>query len=360
RAHAQSAGTAATGSADLSRSQFSGCTPDEPGGSGCWRGVEHRTSRRCGGGALLRTDAGSARPAVPGPSQNGCGFDRGAIIRMLSRLSARIERWPLRVPFRISRGVRTEAVVVVAEAQGEQGVVGRGECTPYARYGETPESVLAQMESMAGQAAAISHESLTALLPPGAARNAVDCALWDLEARSTGRPVEQLIGCDTPGAINTAVTISLDAPDAMAAAARAVADAPVIKIKVDGNRPELAIEAVARAAPRARLIVDANEAWSPELLHTLQPVLRSTGVTLVEQPLPAGADEALRNLDPLVPVCADESVHVADDLGRIASLYQFVNIKLDKTGGLTEALRLARAARAHKLGVMVGCMICTS
>lgn len=279
---------------------------------------------------------------------------------MLPRFTIRIERWPLKAPFRISRGVKTHAVVVVAEAR-YGGLVGRGECVPYARYGETPDGVVAQIESLQDRCTGeLSRAELQSLLPPGAARNAVDCALWDLEAKASGRSVAQMLGIPEVGVLETAVTVSLDRPEAMADAARRLAGVPLIKIKVDAKRPEAAIEAVARAAPGARLIVDPNESWSFGLLRDLQPFLRELAVALVEQPLPAEADDELEGFEPLVPLCADESVHVVGDLDRVASRYQVVNIKLDKTGGLTHALHLKSAARERGLGVMVGCMVCTS
>lgn len=278
---------------------------------------------------------------------------------MLSRFTARIERWPLARPFRISRGVKTEAVVAVVEAHLGNSM-GRGEAVPYARYNETPESVLSQLAVLERhRPGELSREQLGKLLPPGAARNAVDCALWDLEAQVAGRSVSDLIGHPLPGSFITSVTISIDTPENMADAARAVANARLIKVKVDA-RPQLALEAVANAAPGAKLIVDPNESWNIELLAELQPLLARLPIAFVEQPLPASDDAVLAQFEPLVPLCADESLHTTADLDRVAQRYQVINIKLDKTGGLTEALRLLAAARARKLGVMVGCMISTS
>lgn len=279
---------------------------------------------------------------------------------MLSGFIARSERWPLARPFRISRGVRTETVVVVVEARiGD--IVGRGESVPYARYDETPESVLEQLAVLSrNPPSEVIRGRLSTLLPPGAARNAVDCALWDLEARMTGRPISQLLGLSTPESYSTAVTLSIDTPENMAEAARAVASSPVIKVKVDANEPRAIIEAVSKAVPDARLIIDPNESWNIDLLRELQPFLAKQRIAFIEQPLPAADDAALETLQPLVPLCADESVHTSEDLDEVARRYQVVNIKLDKTGGLTEALRLLAAARARKLQVMVGCMICTS
>lgn len=278
---------------------------------------------------------------------------------MLSGFTTRIERWPLARPFRISRGVKTEAVVAVVEARlGDK--IGLGEAVPYARYHETPESVLAQLavleQHRPGQ---LTREHLAKLLPPGAARNAVDCALWDLEARLAGRSVSELIGQQSPRSLATSVTISIDTPEKMADAARAVASARLIKVKVDSH-PRAALEAVANAAPNAKLIVDANESWNIDLLRELQPFLAQLPIAIVEQPLPASEDAVLADFKPLVPLCADESLHTTSDLDRVAQRYQFINIKLDKSGGLTEALHLLAAARARNLGVMVGCMISTS
>jgi L-alanine-DL-glutamate epimerase-like enolase superfamily enzyme len=278
---------------------------------------------------------------------------------MLSEFTARIERWPLARPFRISRGVKTEAVVAVVEARvGNK--IGRGEAVPYARYNETPESVLLQLRLLQQHKPdALSREQLSELLPAGAARNAVDCALWDLEAQLAGRSVADLIGQRDPTVLSTSVTISIDTPEKMADAARAVANASLIKVKVDAH-PRAALEAVANAAPHAKLIVDPNESWNIELLRELQPFLARLPIAFVEQPLPAADDAILADLQPLVPLCADESLHTTADLERVSQRYQVINIKLDKTGGLTEALRLLAAARARELGVMVGCMISTS
>lgn len=279
---------------------------------------------------------------------------------MLPGFTARSERWPLARPFRISRGVRTETMVSVVEARVGD-TVGRGESVPYARYNETPESVLQQLSVLEQYSPSqFTREQLSRLLPAGAARNAVDCALWDLEAQLQGRSVAQLIGQTLPASFTTAVTVSIDTPDKMAEAARAVATSKVIKVKVDANQPRASIEAVAAAAPDAQLIIDPNESWNIELLREIQPFLAGLSVAFVEQPLPAVQDAALASFKPLVPLCADESLHTTEDLDQVAQRYQVVNIKLDKTGGLTEALRLLAAARARHLQVMVGCMICTS
>ncbi|MFT3761822.1 MAG: dipeptide epimerase [Pseudoxanthomonas sp.] len=279
---------------------------------------------------------------------------------MLRQLSLQAVSWPLERPFRISRGVKTAAEVVQVEIR-QNGVRGRGEAVPYARYGETIDSVLEQLQGVQ-QAFADGqpHTSLDELLPAGAARNALDCALWDLEARLSGVPVHARLGEAALAPMVSAVTISLDAPERMGTAARAVANAPLIKIKVNADDAETRIRAVRAAAPDARLIVDPNESWNLDLLRAIQPVLRETRIALVEQPLPADADADLAGFGGECPVCADESCHTSADLDAVASRYQVVNIKLDKTGGLSEALRLLQAARERRLGVMVGCMIASS
>jgi len=278
---------------------------------------------------------------------------------MLRTLDCRIERWPLATPFRISRGVKTAAeVVVVALEQG--GARGWGEAVPYARYGETSESVRGQIvNATAKVTAGASREELTGLLPPGAARNAIDCAMWDLEARSSGA----VPGTLPPAAsVTTAITISLDTPEAMgrAAAAAIASGARLLKAKLDAKEPADCLRAIRAAAPDVRLIADANEGWSLDVLLELQPLLHALRIAFVEQPLPAGRDAGLAGLALQVPLCADESCHTSADLDHLAGRYSVVNVKLDKTGGLTEALRLIAAARARNFGVMVGCMVCTS
>ena len=267
----------------------------------------------------------------------------------------------LATPFRISRGVRTSAEVVVATI-GRDGFTGRGESMPYARYGETVDSVIAQAGLLSSAInGGLDRRGLRELLSPGAARNALDCALWDLEARQQGLPVQSLLG--QPGALPPlacAQTVSLDAPERMAAAARALAHLDLVKIKVDASDPAAQIRAVRDVLPAARLIVDPNESWSFDLLRAMQPVLAEARVDLVEQPLPAGEDDALLGFEPVARLCADESCHTADDLARLRGRYQVVNIKLDKTGGLTGALELLDAARAQGFGIMVGCMISSS
>ncbi|HEX6859112.1 MAG TPA: dipeptide epimerase [Caulobacteraceae bacterium] len=264
----------------------------------------------------------------------------------MPRLTARYESLPLTAPFRISRGVKTAAEVVVVEAE-QDGFVGRGEAVPYARYGETVESVLAQVRG-GGE------------FPPGAARNAIDLALWDLRARLEGRSVADITGHPLPDEIVTAVTVSLDAPDAMHAAALAVADAPLIKVKVDAREPRAQIRAVVDAAPNARLIVDPNEGWDFDLLDSLQPDLADLHIDVLEQPIPASEDARLAGYRPAVPIMADEAAHTADDLAALIGKYQAVNIKLDKSGGLTEALVMYDRARALGFQVMTGCMVASS
>lgn len=271
-----------------------------------------------------------------------------------------IESLPLKRPFRISRGVKTVAEVVTVELR-QLGSIGRGEAVPYARYGETSGSVLAQIAAVSpALEAGATRDDLARLLPPGAARNAIDCALWDLEAGLEGHGVGSIIGWGDPGPVETALTVSLDTPANMAAAAAALSGAGLIKVKVDASDPFAAIRAVRSAAPGARLIVDPNESWDMAILERIQPLLEELAVAFVEQPLPAGEDACLEGFRPGVPVCADESCHTADDLEMLKTRYGMVNIKLDKTGGLTAAIELLAAARALDLGVMVGCMVSSS
>jgi len=279
---------------------------------------------------------------------------------MLQTLSSAADRRRLKAPFRISRGVKTEIETAVATLE-RGGVVGRGEGVPYARYGEDTASVIDQIETLRPQVrAGLDRRGLMTLLAPSAARNALDCALWDLEARAAGTRVSALLGRPRPGPCVTALTVSLDTPARMSEAAAELADAPLLKVKVDGVDPEAQIAAVRAAAPTARLIVDPNEGWDLTLLKSLQRFLKSARVDLVEQPLPAGEDEGLEAFTPLVPICADESFHSDADLERVSSRYQCINIKLDKSGGLTHALELQALARARGLSVMIGCMVCTS
>ena len=259
--------------------------------------------------------------------------------------------------FTIARGSRTEAQVLTVRVT--DGVhQGWAECVPYARYGETLETVTAQIEALPGD---VTRAALQDLLPPGAARNAVDCALWDLEAKRAGRPAWALAGLEAPGPESTAYTLSLDTPEAMQAQAAEHAFRPLLKTKLGGGAADVArIEAVRAGAPDARIIVDANEGWTPELYRTLAPVLVRLGVEMVEQPLPAGADGALAELERVLPVCADESCHDRASLPALRGKYDMVNIKMDKAGGLTEALAMRAAALAEGFDVMVGCMVGSS
>ncbi|WP_299876535.1 N-acetyl-D-Glu racemase DgcA [uncultured Sulfitobacter sp.] len=258
--------------------------------------------------------------------------------------------------FTISRGSRTEAKVLTVRLS-EGGVTGWGECVPYARYDETLESVTAQIEGLEGE---ITHDSLYDLLPAGAARNAVDCALWDLEAKRAGKRVWDLIGLPAPKPQITAYTLSLDDPEKMQAQAAENAFRPLLKIKLGTPDDMPRLEAVRAGAPQSTIIIDANEGWSAEVYSDLAPHLLRLGVKLVEQPLPAGDDEALVGMDRPVPVCADESAHDTASLPDLKGKYDMVNIKIDKTGGLTEALRLRQAALAKGYDVFVGCMVGSS
>ncbi|MCA6111397.1 N-acetyl-D-Glu racemase DgcA [Bradyrhizobium cenepequi] len=279
----------------------------------------------------------------------------------VQQLAAFVERWPIAGAFTISRGAKTEAVTVVAEVSLD-GLTGRGECVPYPRYGETPEATLAAIQAMQEPLAAgiDRRRALQAQMPPGAARNALDCALWDLEAKRTGNRIWNLLGRGAPAPCTTAYTISLGTPEAMAEATAKAAHRPLLKIKLGGDRDGERIKAVRRAAPNTELIVDANEAWTAGNLADNLAACADAGVTLVEQPLPAGKDAALAEIKRPLAVCADESVHARASLEGLRDRYDAVNIKLDKTGGLTEALAMADAAQALGFGIMVGCMVATS
>ena len=270
------------------------------------------------------------------------------------------EVWPLAARFTISRGSKTTAEVIVVEIE-EAGKTGRGECLPYSRYEESLDGVEAAIGAITPELEkGLDRVALQGRLPAGAARNALDCALWDLEAKRTGKPVWQLAGLKPPAPIVTAYTISLDTVENMAAAAAKHASRPLLKLKLAGPEDLARVEAVHRSAPKARLIVDANEGWTPETYGKLAPRLMEIGVELIEQPLPAGKDEALAGMKRPIAVCADESCHDRASLKAIAGRYDAVNIKLDKTGGLTEALALKREAEAAGYRIMVGCMLATS
>ena len=275
-------------------------------------------------------------------------------------LSARIERWPIAGSFTISRGAKTEAVTVVAQVS-RGGHSGRGECVPYPRYGETVEATLAALEAMQEPLSrGLTRQDLQAAMPPGAARNALDCALVDLEAKTSGQRAWDLLGRPAPKPCITAYTISLGTAEVMAAATAKAAHRPLLKIKLGGDGVGARIAAVRKAAPDSELIVDANEAWTPDNLERNLRDCAQAGVKLVEQPLPAGQDEALARIHRPVAVCADESVHDRASLGGLRARYDAVNIKLDKTGGLTEAVAMADAAQALGFEIMVGCMVATS
>jgi L-Ala-D/L-Glu epimerase len=275
-------------------------------------------------------------------------------------LIARIERFPIAGSFTISRGAKTEAVTVVAEISLD-GHLGRGECVPYPRYGETPEAALAAIEAMgAAVAQGLNRDALQTAMPPGAARNALDCAFIDLEAKRSLQRAWALLRRPEPRPCLTAYTISLGSPETMAAATTKAAHRPLLKIKLGGDGDEERIAAVRKAAPHSELIVDANEAWTTSNLESNLQACAAAGVTLVEQPLPAGSDEMLARIRRPLPVCADESVHDCKSLAALRARYDAINIKLDKTGGLTEALALADAAEALGFDIMVGCMVATS
>ncbi len=277
---------------------------------------------------------------------------------MALSITATVETWPIAGTFTIARGAKREATVVVAHIS-DGTAAGRGECVPYARYGETIDSVHRAILAMQG--ALSDRAGLQERMSAGAARSALDCALWDYEAKRTGKSAAVLAGLPTLRPLLTAYTISLDAPEAMAARAAAAARAkPLLKLKLGGGGDAERLRRIRAACPNARLIADANESWTPALLTELMAVAAETRIEVIEQPLPAGADAALAGLPHAVPVCADESVHTRADLDRLAGRYEAINIKLDKAGGLTEALALAAEARARSLKIMVGCMVATS
>jgi len=276
------------------------------------------------------------------------------------RLSVNRRAWPLAQPFAISRGSKTVAEVAVAEVfDGE--FRGRGECVPYPRYGESVDSVVAALEAMKGAVfSGLDRRELQQAMPPGAARNALDAAFWDLDAKRDNCRVADLAGLGPLKPVVTAYTLSLDTAAGMAEAAAAQRHRPLLKLKLTGDGDLERVGAVRRAAPASRLIVDANEGWRQRHLIEVMPYLAELGVELIEQPLPAGDDEALREVAHPIPICADESCHTSADLDALVGKYELVNIKLDKTGGLTEALALLAAARARGFKIMVGCMVGTS
>ena len=272
----------------------------------------------------------------------------------------RVESWPIRGEFRIARGARTAAEVVVLELH-DAGFVGRAECVPYGRYGETIEAVAAGIESACAGVASSGVIRRISTMPPGAARNALDCAMWDLRAKREGSPVWSLAGCSAaPRPVRTMRTVSVSTPAGMKDAAAKLGGAAVIKGKVDGRDDLARIAAVHEGAPAAELVVDANEGWTYDQTARMLPELQRLGVTVLEQPLPAAEDEALEELEHAVAICADESFHDRSSFSAIRGRYDMVNVKLDKSGGLTEAL--ACSAEARRLGIpfMVGCMVSTS
>lgn len=327
-------------------------------------------------GRIARAETAHAGPSAPPlrrraarqARQSGAGTPKLArAIRfvllpgaaVMPTLSIAVERFPIRGSFTIARGSKTEAVVVTAEIRLGK-AVGRGECVPYARYGESVDSVVAAMESArrAIESGADRH-ALQYILPPGAARNALDCALWDLEAKQSGMRVHERAGLPAPSPVVTAYTISLGTPEAMAEAAAASGHA-LLKLKLGAEGDAARLAAIRRAVPHTRLIVDANEGWNAGNLAANLAACAEAGVEMVEQPLPAADDALLSFTTRPVPVCADESAHGRDTLADLIGRYDALNIKLDKTGGLTEALALARAAQAAGLSIMVGCMVATS
>ncbi|ASJ72549.1 N-acetyl-D-Glu racemase DgcA [Granulosicoccus antarcticus] len=283
--------------------------------------------------------------------------DKGAAIQ----LTVSRDRFATDGTFTISRGSRTEVNVVTVSLQiGDH--IGMGECVPYARYGESMDSVCEQIKAFSGVLAAgeMDRMALQDALAPGAARNALDCAFWDLEAKCSGKPVWELAGLPKPEPVTTAFTLSLDTPENMLAAARKNAFRPLLKLKLGGEGDLERLTAVRTGAPDCRLIVDANEGWTGEDYDNLAPRMLELGVALVEQPLPAGSDDALNGRARPLPVCADEACHDRNSLASLAGRYDVINIKLDKTGGLTEALAMRTAARAQGFGIMVGCMVGSS
>jgi len=278
----------------------------------------------------------------------------------MTGLAVRVEAWPIRGRFAISRGSKTEAEVVVVELRlGDHR--GLGECVPYARYRESCESVIGQIESLRQDIEqGLDRADLQRALPPGAARNALDCAFWDLQAKISRQRVWELLGLSAPGPLTTAYTLSLDSPENMYRAALEQAGRPLLKLKLAGEGDIERVRSVRKGAPEARLVVDANEGWDVDVYQRMVPEMLRHGVEMIEQPLPAADDRALQSLDRPIPICADESCHDSASLDVLVDRYDMINIKLDKAGGLTEAMRLRQAAEAAGMRVMVGCMLATS
>lgn len=279
---------------------------------------------------------------------------------MQRNLSVAVEHYPIAGSFRISRGVKTQATVVTCAIR-EGGKEGRGECIPYGRYDETVEGVSKAIAEMGDQVSAgIDRLNLMEAMPPGAARNAIDCAMWELEAQLTGCRVSRFACRTTPRPLTTAYTISLGTPEKMAEDAAKAAYHSILKIKLGGTDDTARMRAVAAAAPDCRIIVDANEGWTTENLIENIKTAAENRVELIEQPLPVGKDGMLGRIDRIVPICADESAHVAEDLEKLSGLYDAVNIKLDKAGGLTAAITMHDKAKSLGMKIMIGCMVGTS
>lgn len=276
-------------------------------------------------------------------------------------LTIRRDSFPIAGTFRISRGARTTSEVVLVTLE-QDGAVGRGECVPYARYGETLDSVEAQIETVRDKLeVGCDRAALNAGFPAGAARNAIDCALWDLEAKLGGVPVWRLAGMGAePSPVVTAYTLSLDTPENMAVKAGENASRPLFKLKLTGEGDLDRVAAVRAAAPDTRLIVDANEGWTADMVEPYSEKLGALGVEMIEQPLPATDDAMLADVRRPVPICADESAHDRDGFAKLVGKYDMINIKIDKTGGLTEALALKAMAEEAGMDVMVGCMLASS
>jgi len=270
------------------------------------------------------------------------------------------ESFPLKVPFRISRGVKREARLVRVEVE-QGGKTGEGECCPYGRYGEDVKTVQAAIQTLGPEIEkGLSREDLQTLLPPGAARNAIDCALWDLEAKLTGVAVSDIIELSAPETFTTLRTVGIDTPSKMAAVAKSYPPGTPLKVKLDMQEVGTRLRAIRTASPMSQIVVDANESWTPEFLEEYFPILKHLGVVLLEQPFSAGDDNALLEMEHIIPVCADEACHTAADLPGLAGRYDVVNIKLDKTGGLTSALELFKRAKRDDFGIMLGCMVASS
>ena len=280
---------------------------------------------------------------------------------MALKLSVSSESWPLAKPFTISRGTKTAADVAVVELISETGTRGWAECVPYPRYGETVEGVIEDIKAIADKiAGGMGRVELSQTMGAGAARNAIDCALWDLEAKQAGKRVWEIANLPTPQPTITAETIGIASPENMGLAARELAHAPLLKVKLDTEKVITRMAAIRENAPASRLIIDPNESWSFELLRDVAQSLADLGVEMIEQPLPAEGDSALAGFDSPVPLCADESCHTVERLSELKDRYQMINIKLDKTGGLTEAIKLAQGGHDLGFGIMIGCMVGTS